>query len=164
LRETDLTSNSKRKAAMNVFMVRTRILSADQMKRTGTMITPSSRRAKVIIFSLRLDICLHFWLCVGKHLGQGQLTAGGATTTFTRHWAPLGCETCETRKITIIRPLSSRALVPLYVCDLRLWPCVPPFLYCKSFLLNAYVSRRSASCRIPTPYYPVPPDAISHSV
>jgi len=58
-RGTALISSNRKKAATNVFIVRAKIVSADQMNRTGTMITPNSIRRMVVIFSLRLDIYLN---------------------------------------------------------------------------------------------------------
>ena len=49
-------SNNKKKAARKVFIVRANRLSAFQMRRTGTMITPRSIRHITKIFSLRLFI------------------------------------------------------------------------------------------------------------
>ena len=53
---TTRMSNNRKKAARNVFMVKAKILSAVQMKRTGTIITPRSIRRSMVIFSLRLAI------------------------------------------------------------------------------------------------------------
>jgi hypothetical protein len=63
----DLTSNSRKNAARNVLIVREKRLSADQMKRTGTTITPNIIRTRVITFSLRADI---------SSLAHIELTAG----------------------------------------------------------------------------------------
>jgi hypothetical protein len=52
-------SNSKKKAARKVFIVRANIFSAFQMKRTGTIITPRIIRRSRVMFSLRLDIYLN---------------------------------------------------------------------------------------------------------
>ena len=52
-------SSNRKKAAKNVFIVRAKIVSADQMNRTGTMITPNSIRRIVTVFSFRLDISLY---------------------------------------------------------------------------------------------------------
>jgi hypothetical protein len=56
---TALISSNRKKAATNVFIVRAKIVSADQMNRTGTMITPSNIRRMVTVFSFRLDISLY---------------------------------------------------------------------------------------------------------
>ena len=56
---TALISSNRKKAATNVFIVRAKIVSADQMNRTGTMITPNSIRRMVAMFSLRLDIYIN---------------------------------------------------------------------------------------------------------
>lgn len=58
-RGTALISSNRKKAAKNVFIVRAKIVSADQMNRTGTMITPNSIRRMVMAFSFRLDIYLN---------------------------------------------------------------------------------------------------------
>jgi hypothetical protein len=52
-------SSNRKKAATNVFIVRAKRVSADQMNRTGTMITPSNIRRMVMVFSLRLLIKAH---------------------------------------------------------------------------------------------------------
>jgi hypothetical protein len=52
-------SNKRKKAARKVFMVRTNKLSAFQINSTGTIRTPRSRRAMVIIFSFALDMYLN---------------------------------------------------------------------------------------------------------
>ena len=47
-------SNNKKKAARKVFMVRTNKLSAFQMNRIGTIMTPRSIRRNNVRFSLKL--------------------------------------------------------------------------------------------------------------
>jgi len=54
-----LISSNRKKAATNVFIVRAKIVSADQMNRIGTMITPNSMRRMVMRFSLGLDIYIN---------------------------------------------------------------------------------------------------------
>ncbi len=54
-----LISSNRKKAATKVFIVRAKRVSADQMNRTGTMITPSNIRRMMVIFSLRLDIYIN---------------------------------------------------------------------------------------------------------
>jgi hypothetical protein len=49
-------SNSKKKAARKVFIVRANRFSAFQMKRTGTIITPRIIRRSKVMFSLLLGI------------------------------------------------------------------------------------------------------------
>jgi hypothetical protein len=52
-------SNNKKKAARKVLSVRAKRLSAFQIKRIGTIITPRSMRRRRVKFSLRLDIYLN---------------------------------------------------------------------------------------------------------
>ena len=52
-------SRNRKKTAKNVFIVRAKIVSADQMNRIGTMITPNSMRRIVAMFSLRLAIYIN---------------------------------------------------------------------------------------------------------
>ena len=52
-------SSNRKKTAKNVFIVRAKIVSAEQMNRIGTMITPNSMRRIVAMFSLRLAIYIN---------------------------------------------------------------------------------------------------------
>jgi hypothetical protein len=71
---TALISSNRKKAATNVFIVRAKIVSADQINRTGTMITPSNIRRMVMVFSFRFDISLYQLRC--KVQGTGYRVQG----------------------------------------------------------------------------------------